>query len=132
MSGVAVTLAKTGVAALVRVERRDAHQAVHAALGLEVAVGVLALHGDGGARDARLVAGQDVHQFHRVSLALGPAGVHAQQHARPVAALGSSCAGVDLEEAADHIVRVAEHVAEFEFVHALFERACGLLQFGCH
>ncbi len=43
---------EAGVPARVGVEGRDAHQAVHAALGLELAIGVLALDLDGGGLDA--------------------------------------------------------------------------------
>ena len=48
------------MAALGRVVGRDAHQPVHAALGLEVAVGVLAVDLDRGVLDAGLVAGLQV------------------------------------------------------------------------
>jgi len=42
------------------VERADAHEAVHAALGLAVAVGVVALDEHGGLADAGLIAGLHV------------------------------------------------------------------------
>src|SRR5690606_30338948 len=62
------------------VERADAHEPVHAALGLGVAVGVLALDQQRGRLDAGLLAGAVLDNLYLVALALGPAGVHPQQH----------------------------------------------------
>ena len=57
MSGVTSTAAKAGLAAGIGVERADAHQAMHADFGAQVAVRVRAGHGERSARDAGLVAG---------------------------------------------------------------------------
>ncbi len=80
------------------VERRDAHQPVHAALGLEPAVGVGPLDLVGDRADAGLLARVLRDQLDLHAVCLGPAHVHPRQHRRPVAALGAAGAGVDLEE----------------------------------
>ena len=85
------------VAARVGIERRDAHQPVHAVLGLEPAVGVAALDLDGRRLDAGLLALGLFEILDLVAVLLGPARVHAQQHVGPVLALGAAGAGMDLE-----------------------------------
>ncbi len=86
-----------GVAARVGVERRDADQAVHAVLGLQPARGVAALDLDGRRLDAGLLALGFFEILDLVAVLLGPARVHAQQHAGPVLAFGAAGAGMDLE-----------------------------------
>jgi hypothetical protein len=83
---------------LLAVERADAHQAVHAALGLDVAVGVLALDDECRLGDARLVARLDVLDLDLEARALGPAVVHAEEHVGPVAGLGPPRPRLDGEE----------------------------------
>ena len=87
-----------GVAALVGVEGRDAHQAVDADLLLQVAEGELALVAHGDALDPGLLAGQDVGDLGLEAQALAEAQVHAQQDLGPVLALGAAGAGVDAQE----------------------------------
>ncbi len=70
----------------VRIERRDADQAVDARLCLEVAVGVGAVHLDGHALDPAFGL-QDVDDVDGVAAAFGPARVHAQEHGDPVVGL---------------------------------------------
>ena len=87
ISGQAKTEANEVCRRGVRVEGADAHQSMHADLGGQVAVGVLALDQHGGALDARLLAGLDVGDVALEAPAVAPAQVHAQQHLRPVLAL---------------------------------------------
>ena len=81
----------------VGIERRDAHQAVHAGLGLEPAIGVAALDLDGRRLDPGFFAGGLFEELDLVAVLLGPARVHAQQDVGPVLALGAAGAGMDLE-----------------------------------
>ena len=86
-----------GVAAGIGIERRNAHQPVHAVFGLEPAIGVVALDLDGRRLDAGFFA---VGLFDVVDLEavlLGPAHIHAQQHVGPVLALGAAGAGMHFE-----------------------------------
>ena len=79
------------------VEWRDAHQAMHAVLGLEPAIGVVALDLDGGRFDAGFFALRLLDVVDLETVLLGPAHIHAQQHVGPVLALGAAGAGMDLE-----------------------------------
>ena len=88
---------KRSVPARVRVIGRNAHKAMHAVLGLQPAVSVLALHLDGGGLDAGGFAVALLHERDLVFVLLGPARVHAQQHRRPVLAFRAARAGVDFE-----------------------------------
>ena len=82
------------VAAVGGVERRQAHEPVHALLGREEAVGVLAPGDEGGRLDARLLArGRLLHLDLEAAL-LRPAQVHAQQHLGPVLGVGAARAAV--------------------------------------
>jgi hypothetical protein len=82
---------KRRMAALGLIERRNAHQAVHADFALEKSEGVLAIDREGRRLQPRLFAGLVVVEHGFKPLALGPAQIHAQQHIRPV--LGLSAAG---------------------------------------
>ena len=81
-----------------RVEGRDAHQPVHAPLGGEEPVGVLAVDGEGDALDAGLVALAGFVQLDVEAPRLRPAQVHAQEHLGPVLALGAPGARVDADD----------------------------------
>src|SRR5690606_22110307 len=88
---------KAGVAAGGRIIGADAHQPVHAALGLHPAIGIVALDQDGGRLDAGLLAIVQFDGFDLHLPALGPAGVHAQQHAGPILAFGAAGARMDFD-----------------------------------
>ncbi len=77
---------------------RDAHQPMHARLGLEPAIGVLAFDLNGRRLEARLFARVAFDQLDLVALLVGPAHVHAHQHFGPVLALGAARACMDFEE----------------------------------
>ena len=97
-----------GVPALGRIERRDAHEPMHAVLGLQVAVGVVAADHHRGALDARFFAGLVVDDLRRPALALGAAQVHAQQHLRPVLRFGAAGAGMDGHDGVALVVLAGE------------------------
>src|SRR5580658_7317164 len=90
--------AERGVPPLVRVKGADPDEPVHAALGLGVAVGVLALDDERRLRDAGLVPRLDVLDLDLEAAALRPAVVHAQQHVAPVAGLGAARSRLYREE----------------------------------
>ena len=110
-----------GVAAVARIERRLAHQAVHADLGAQPAVGVFALHLDGRALHAGDLAGLRVDQIGAEAARARPAQVHAQQHLRPVLRLGAAGAGLDVQEGVVRVHLAAEHALELEVAHACLE-----------
>ena len=70
---------------------------MHAGFRLQPAIGVVAGDLDGGGFDAGLFALGFLEIFDLEAVLLGPARVHAQQHLRPVLALGAAGAGMDFE-----------------------------------
>ena len=116
------------VAAVGGVERAEAHEPVHAALGLQQSVHVLALDGERGALEPGLVAVLQVVDLDLEAAALEPAQVHAQQHLGPVLRLGAAGAGMDGHDGAALIVLAAEEAlllaaleVELEVGHAVHE-----------
>ena len=105
------------------VERRDAHQAMHADLGLQHAVGVVAVDFEGDRLDAGAFALQPVGDDGGEAVALGPAQIHAQQHLGPVLAFGAAGAGMDGHDGAALVVFAGEQHGGF---HALDELRVGL------
>ena len=105
---------KRGVAAVVGVERRLAHQAVHAGFGAQMAVGVVAADLERGALDAGDFARRFFEQLDLEALALAVAQVHALEHRGPVLRLGAAGAGLDVEKAVVRVHRVGEHAAELQ------------------
>ena len=105
----------------VGIKRGDAHKAVHAVLTLEVAVGIVTLDEDGGGLDARLVAGLIVHELIGVAVALGPAGIHAVEHLRPVLRLGAAGAGVEGQNRVVRVVLAGEKRGQTALADLLFE-----------
>lgn len=83
--------------ARVGVEGRNAYQAVNSAFPPQEAIGVGAADLDGGGFDAAL-GFEDIDHFRLEIPALGPAGVGAEQHARPIASLGAAGTRVDRHE----------------------------------
>ena len=102
---------------------------MHAALGLGVAVGVLALDEDGGLADAGLVAGLHVLQFHGEAAALGPAVVHAEEHVGPVVRLGAARAGLDGEDGVVAVELAGEERGDLEGVELGDHAGHGLVEF---
>jgi len=94
---------------------------VHAGLGAEPPVRVLAAQVDRRALDARHLAGRLLEHVDRVTVLLAPPQVHAQQHLGPVLRLGAAGAGLDVEERVVCVHLAGEHPAEFESRDLLLE-----------
>jgi len=109
------------VAAVVGIERRFPHQAVHADLGLEPAVGVVARDPERSRLDARDFAVTGFQQFGLPAPIFGPAQVHPQQHFRPVLRLGAAGARLDVHEGIGRIHFTREHAPEFQLADARFQ-----------
>ena len=88
---------ETGVTARGAVIGADADQAVDAAFGLGIAIGILALDEEGGRLDAGGFARLIVDQFHLIAAPFGPAAIHAAEDFGPVLAFGATGAGVDFQ-----------------------------------
>jgi len=72
------------VAAVRRIERRQADQAMDSPFPFQVAVGVWTVDDHRRALDPGFLAGGEVDDLGGKAAAFGPAGVHAQEHLRPV------------------------------------------------
>ena len=117
-----------GVPARVGIERRDAHQPVHAGFRLQPAIGVVAADLDGGRLDAGLFALGLFEIFDLEAVLLGPARVHAQQHRGPVLALGAAGAGMDFEIGVEPVGFAGQQRFEFaagDFLFQVFQRGFG-------
>ena len=95
--GIGADRGEAGVTTRACIERRDSHQPVDAAFGLQPAIGVVARNLDAGRLDAGFLAGAFFHPFDLIAVRLGPARVHAQQHLRPVLGFRAAGTGMDFE-----------------------------------
>ena len=103
------------------VEGADPHQAVHAGLALQVAVGHRPANGQRRALDAGHVVVLAVENLDLVVVLLGPVDVHPQQHFGPVVGVGAAVAGVDGEDGALGVVGPVEQALELELGDQRFE-----------
>ncbi len=79
------------------VVRRDTHQTMHAAFGLQPAIGIVAGDLDGRRFDAGFFTLRLFEILDLETVLFSPARIHAQQHRGPVLALGAAGAGMDFE-----------------------------------
>jgi len=107
------------MATVVRVERRLAHQPVHAGLGLEPAVGEVTLDPQRGRLDPGHFAAAGFHQLGLPAARLAPAQVHAQQHLGPILGLGAAGTGLDVDEGIGSVHLAGEHALEFQLLDVL-------------
>src|SRR5581483_1746650 len=105
----------------IRVERRDADQAVDAGLGLRIAVRIRALDGERRALDARAFAGLLLEELGPEPAPLAPAEVHAEEHLGPVLRLEPAGAGMNLDDRVAGVVLAAEELPELELREAGFD-----------
>ena len=88
---------EAGVATARAVIGRDPHKAVHARLGLQPTIGVLALDQQGDGFQTGLFAGLRLDHLDLVAGAFRPSRIHAREHARPVLGFGAPGAGMDFK-----------------------------------
>ena len=94
--------------AFVGIDRRDAHQPVHAAFRTQPAVGATAVDRDRHALEPRLLALLLVDDLGLESVPFRPAQVHAQEHLRPVGRLGAAGSGADRQDRGPGVVLAGE------------------------
>ena len=102
---------------------------MHAGFGLQPAIGVVAGDLDGGGLDAGFFALRLLEILDLEAVLLGPARVHAQQHLRPVLALGAAGAGMHFEIGIELVGLAREQRLEFaagDFLLQFLQRVLGL------
>ena len=113
---------EAGMPPLGRVERRDAHQPMHARFAAQQAVGKVAGDGEGRGLDPRLVAVLNLVDLGAEALPLGPAQIHAHQHLGPVLALRAARAGMHGDDGVQRIGLAREHRLRFQLLGELHQR----------
>jgi hypothetical protein len=81
----------------IRIERRDAHEAMYAGFGLCPAMRIMAFDQQSRRFYAGLVARRFFDDLDFEFVPLAPARIHAKQHARPIATLGAASAGMNFD-----------------------------------
>ena len=94
------------------VERRDPHETMHADLGRQQTVRVVAGDRQRHALEPGFVAGLIVDHLALEAATLHPAQVHAEEHLGPVLRLGAARAGMDGDDGVLAIVLAAEHLLD--------------------
>ena len=120
---------KARVAAIVRIEWRNAHKAMNAALRFEPAISIGAVDANRRRFDPGLLAAAFLEPFDLVSVGIGPAHIHAQQHLCPILGLGSARPGMDFEIAVVAVGFARQQAFEFaprRLGAQFFERGLGL------
>ena len=103
---------------------------MHAGLGLQKAVGVVAGDHDGRTLQASLVAVQIVQQFCLEVVALCPAVVHPVEHFCPVLRLCAACAGVECQNGIGAVIFAGQQGCQFQRFQFLDETVCLFVQLG--
>src|SRR5436309_2280082 len=107
--------------AMGRIKRRQSNEAMDAAFGLQIAVGVRSSNLDRHALDAGLFAWCLVENIDAESVAFTPTQIHAQEHLRPVLGLGAAGAGVDRHDSRPPVVLATKGQRELQLVEAANE-----------
>ena len=114
------------VAPLGRVEGRNPHETMDAALRLEVAVGVFPVHFEGDILQSGLITRLIVQNVRLEPVRLDPSHVHAKEHLRPILALRAAGAGVDGHDGVVEVMLPVQQRGEFEGVQFAAELLLGL------
>ena len=112
------------------VERRDAHEPMHAGLGGHQPVRVIAGQRQRDALEPGFVAGLVVDDFALEAAALRPLQVHAQEHLGPVLRLGAARAGMNGDDGVGAIVLAAKHLLGLGGVDLLLKLVEAALEIG--
>ena len=92
---------------------------MHATLGLEMSVRILAGHQQSDGFDAYFFALLNVDSLRFETASLDPALVHSQQHIGPIARLGAACARVNCNKRIRAIVFARKKLAQLEFIELM-------------
>ena len=112
---------KRSVPAFVRVEWRDADEPMHAAFGVQIAVGILAADEERRRLNADFFAGLDVDRLRGEAAPLDPALIHAEEHVGPITRLGAAGAGMNGDKRVRPVVRPGKELAQLELLKLVDE-----------
>ena len=115
-------LGEARLAAVGLVERAEADEPVHAALGLEDPVRVLALDREGRRLQPGLLPRRGLDQLGLEPAVGGPALVHAQEHLGPVLGVGAALPGMDRDDRVAGVVLAVEERRLLEPVELASDR----------
>ena len=96
---------------------------MHAGLGAQPAVRVIADHIDGRTLDSGHLAVALINDFGLDAMRIRPLEIHAQQHRRPILRFGAACAGLDVEERIVRVHLAGEHPLKLESLDFLAQAA---------
>jgi hypothetical protein len=111
------------MAPLVGVERRDADKTMDPRFLAQMAEGIVAFDADSNALDTGLFPGKEVKDFRGISLALGIAKVHPQQHLSPVLGFGAAGPRVDRQDGVAAVILIVEQRPQLGLGQHFAERA---------
>ena len=107
---------KACVSAALCVERRNAHQSVHAVLRLQEAVGVEPLNMDRSALYSGFFAVQDIKHLGLEAVTVRPLHIHSEQHGHPVLSLCSTCARMECENCIGTVILAGHEGSKLLFL----------------
>ena len=108
------------------IERRYAHQTMHAAFARQQAVGVFAFDLHRGGLDARFLARSGIEHRGAKAFLLRPAEIHAQEHLGPVLGFCAARAGLDGDDGVEAVAFAGEKSFGFE----VGDKFIGRVEFG--
>jgi hypothetical protein len=111
------------VTAVGGVERRQAHEAMNAALGGEQAVRILTPGDEGRRLEPGLVAGGCLLDLDLETAPLGPAQIHTQEDLVPVLRVGAAGPGADRDHGVARVVTAVEQARFLERPQSLLQGA---------
>ena len=101
------------------IKRRNADQAMDAFFRFQIAIGVFTFDAESGALDARFIAGLHIQDSQFIAIAFGPAGIHADEHLRPVLGFRTAGTGVEGNEGVALVVFAGQEEPHFPLLDIL-------------
>ena len=85
----------------------------------QIAIGVFTFDAESGALDARFIAGLHIQDSQFIAIAFGPAGIHADEHLRPVLGFRTAGTGVEGNEGVALVVFAGQEEPHFPLFNVL-------------
>src|SRR5262249_10787798 len=104
----------------VRIERRNANEAMHSGLGTEITIRVFADHAESHRLDTRFFSILIIKHLSLEAILLGPSQIHAHEHFSPVLGFGPSCSWVNVYNSVEAVVLTGKQYLRFEVINEGF------------